>query len=152
MIIKNRLHRGSRPDRQRRLFDNNLIAIGETLDFASSRLPILKIARAPSALAEHLGGSVDADKNNIALLDRALDIGTEKEIFAANLLDDIHKPRLIDRQGVIRRIPRRNALGIDIDNNNLTIGIHLGDNRHSRPADIPRTNTNYIFIHLILQS
>ena len=88
-------------------------------------------------------------QSNVALLDGAFDVGAEEEVPATNLLHHVDQTGLVDRDAVVFGIPCRNPLGVDVNDDDLPVGIHLGDDRHRRPADVPRSYADYIPIHLV---
>ena len=146
-VVENRVHRGGGADGEGGFLDDDLVAAGELPDGARRRLPVLEVAGAAGAAAEGLRGRVDAHEDDVALAHRARDVGAEEEVFAAHLADDIDKPRLVDGQLEVGRVPRRDARGVDVNDHDLAVGVHLGDYRHRRPADVAGPNADYVLVH-----
>ena len=83
-------------DRDGALFHDDLGAFRNLGDGAGSELDVAQVSGASRADAGGLGGSADADKNDVGITDGILDPGMEMEVLAAGTLNDVIETGLKD--------------------------------------------------------
>jgi hypothetical protein len=69
-----------------------------------------------------LGGGVDADEDQVGLLDALIDIGGEEEVAATSLSDNVLKTGFVDGKLEIRAIPGIDTSLVQIDNRDSDVG------------------------------
>lgn len=91
------------------------------------RIHSLEICRKTSTNTALLRGRVDADEDQVCLLDALVDVGREEEVASARLLDDVNEAGLIDGEAEIGAVPRVDTLLVEIDDGDLDVGAFEGD-------------------------
>ena len=147
--VENRRHRSGRADGKRRLLDHDLVAIRPPGDAARRRLPVLEIGCAARPPPEHLRRRVDADEDDVARSDAALDIRREEEVPATHLPDDVLQARFVDRKIVAGRVPGVDTHRIDVDDMDAAPGVLQRNDSHRRATDVARANADDISVHLL---
>ena len=130
--VEDARHCRRRPDRQRRLLDDNLAARRVRQDLARGLLPVLQVGGTSRALAEYLRRRVDGDEDDVGRPDAFSDVGGKKQVAAARPVNDLIQTRLIDRQRVA--VPGLDTIGVLVGDGNLHVRAAVGNHGHRRAA------------------
>ena len=92
---------------------------------------VLEISGKPSADTTLLCGRVDADEDEVSLINAFIDIGREEEVATARLTDNVFKTWFIDGQIEFWAIPGIDTSLVQVDNGNGDMRAFQRDNRAS---------------------
>ena len=93
---------------------------------------VLEIGSIASTNARLLCRGVDADENEVRLLDGLVHVRGEKEVAATCLFDDVVKAWFIDGEGVAGAIPSINPRLVEVNDCDLDVWALECDDRASR--------------------
>ena len=96
-----------------------------------SQKHVLEISGKPSADATLLCGGVDADEDEVSLLNAFIDIGRKEEVATARLTDNVFKTWFIDRQIEFRAVPGIDTSLVQVDDGYGDMRAFQCDNRAS---------------------
>mmetsp|Transcript_6098 Transcript_6098/g.12086 ORF Transcript_6098/g.12086 Transcript_6098/m.12086 type:complete len:431 (+) Transcript_6098:517-1809(+) len=131
-------HRVRGTDGESGFLNNDLRSIRNLGDVACCKLPVLQIRGAACTNTVGLGWSIDRDKDDLAFLNRFIDLRGEEQVLVANLLDYRVEPRLVDRQCV--GVPSRDLLWVDVDDVHLHVRTLESNCSHGWTPNISGTN------------
>lgn len=83
-------------------------------------------ARADAAL---LGGRVDADKDEVRVLDALVDVRREEQVAPPALAHDVLQPRLVDRQLEVAAVPGVDARLVQVNDGHRDVRAFQRNNR-----------------------
>ena len=95
---------------------------------------ILQISSEAFANTRLFGRGVDADEDEVGLLDAAVDVGGKEEVLAARLAHDVLEPGLVDRELEVRAVPRVDAGFVEIDDGDGDVRAFECDDSASRSS------------------
>lgn len=81
-----------------------------------------------------LGRGVDADENEIGLLDRSLYVGRKEEVAATCLLDNFDKTRFVNGQLIVAAVPSINPSLVEVNDRDFDVWTLERNNSARRPA------------------
>jgi hypothetical protein len=93
---------------------------------------ILEIGSRPCTNTALLRRGVDADKDEVGLLNGTIDICREEQVAATRLADDILQSGLIDGKLEVRAVPGIDSRLVQVDNRDLDMGAFDRDDGASR--------------------
>ncbi len=116
------------------LFDDDLGRLRHFGDGAGDGLDEAQVGGLVRADAEGLGRCVDADEDDVGVVDALLDRGGEEQVPPACLTHQFIETGLVDGQFI--RVPGRDAVCVEVHHINADVGALGGDHRHGGSADI----------------
>jgi hypothetical protein len=94
----------------------------------------LEVGCIASTHARLLCRGVDADENEIGLLDRSVYVGRKEEVAATCLLDDLDKTRFVNGQLIVAAVPRINPSLVEVNDRDFDVWTLECNDSARRPA------------------
>src|ERR1700730_3286209 len=101
-------------------------------------------------MTERLRRSIDTDEDHLSVGDGAINITRKREVLAERRPKYLVKTRLVDRRHA--RLPRADALSVDIGHHDSDVRAVFRNHRHRRAAHIPGTDTENLLDHRLILS
>lgn len=95
---------------------------------------VLQISCKACAKTTLLGWGIHTDKNQVRLFYGTVDFHGKEQILSPRSTDYIFQARFVDRELVIRAIPRIDASLVQVHNGDLNMGTFQSYDGTSRPA------------------
>ena len=137
--MKNACHRFCGTDRNGTFFYNDFVGFGIFLYTSCRLLNELQVNGFSSPFTKRFCRRIDRNKNDVRLIDTAVNFRREKQVFSPGLKHSFQQSRLKNRKFV--RVPGIDPLLGNINDCHLIIGAFAGNNGHGRSPDITRSDT-----------